>query len=266
MRRGHGWIFDTVDLHFLREQREAELGRGSLRLAQRTREQELRLMARADATLVVSTHEHALLAQLLPGARVEVLSNVHEVAGCRRGFQARRDLLFVGGFRHPPNVDAARWLVDEIWPRVRARLPDVALHLVGGDVSDEIRALGDVPGVHVRGHVPDIDPLMDGCRLAVAPLRYGAGVKGKVNLSMAHGQPVVATPCAVEGMHLIAGTDVLVAEDAEAFADAIVSAYADQATWERLSAGGLANVERHFSFAAAGATLDRLLGDLLPDR
>lgn len=76
------WVFDTVDLHFLREQREAEIGRGSLRLAQRTREQELGLMARADATLVVSTHERTLLGELLPGVRVEVLSNVHEIAGC----------------------------------------------------------------------------------------------------------------------------------------------------------------------------------------
>lgn len=260
------WVFDTVDLHFLREQREAEMGRGSLRLAQRTREQELRLMARADATLVVSTHEYSLLGELLPAARVEVLSNVHEIAGCRRGFNDRRDLVFVGGFRHPPNVDAARWLVGEIWPRVRERLPGVELHLVGGDVGDDIRVLGDSPGVHVRGHVPDIAPLMDGCRLALAPLRYGAGVKGKVNLSMAHGQPVVATSCGVEGMHLETGVDVLVADDAEGFADAIVGAYTDQATWERLSAGGLANVQRHFSFAAAGETLDRLLADLLPAR
>src|SRR3546814_1900450 len=90
---------------------------------------------------------------------------------------------------------------------------------------------------------------MDGCRVAVAPLRYGAGVKGKVNLSMAHGQPVVSTPCAVEGMHLRDGHDVLVADDAAAFADAVVRLHEDEALWTTLSRNGLDNVrsEEHTS-------------------
>jgi glycosyltransferase involved in cell wall biosynthesis len=113
--------------------------------------------------------------------------------------------------------------------------------------------------VLVHGHVPDIAPYMDGCRIALAPLRYGAGVKGKVNLSMAHGQPVVATPSAVEGMHLRDGDDVLVAGDATAFADAVVRLYHDEALWQRLSAGGLANVARHFSLDAARDSVRRLL-------
>ena len=93
--------------------------------------------------------------------------------------------------------------------------------------------------------------MMDGLRLAVAPLRYGAGVKGKVNLSMAHGQPVVATACAVEGMHLRDGDDVLVADDPEAFAEAVLRAYDDAALWQRLSDNGLRNVQAHFSLDAA---------------
>src|SRR3546814_17840650 len=85
---------------------------------------------------------------------------------------------------------------------------------------------------------------MDGCRVAVAPLRYGAGVKGKVNLSMAHGQPVVSTPCAVEGMHLRDGHDGLVADDAAAFADAVVRLHEDEALGTALSAHGPAHVAR----------------------
>src|SRR3546814_9787106 len=88
----------------------------------------------------------------------------------------------------------------QIFPRVRQALPDVELHLIGGDAPESVIALGGLPGVHFHGHVPDLAPFLDGCRIALAPLRYGAGVKGKVNLSMAHGQPVVATPCAAEGM------------------------------------------------------------------
>src|SRR5690606_23116533 len=131
-------------------------------------------------------------------------------------------------------------------------------HCIGGDLVEEIRALSGREGVTVHGHVPDIAPYMDGCRVALAPLRYGAGVKGKVNLSMAHGQPVVATSCAIEGMHARDGHDVLVADDADAFADAVVRLYGDQVLWTRLAAGGLENVARHFSLDAARGTVRRV--------
>lgn len=254
-------VFDSVDLHFLRERREAELAgdRALLRMAERTRRRELDVVARSDATLVVSAAERELLAQEAPDARVEVLSNLHDVAGPGLPFAQRRDLVFVGGFRHPPNADAVLWFARDAFPRIRDALPGVRFHCIGGDVPREVAALAQVPGIVVHGHVPDIDPYMGGCRVAVAPLRYGAGVKGKVNLSMAHGQPVVATSCAVEGMHLRDGADVLVADGAEAFADAVVRLYLDEALWTRLAAGGLANVAEHFSADAAREVVRRVL-------
>jgi glycosyltransferase involved in cell wall biosynthesis len=253
-------VFDTVDLHYLREQREAELsGREDLaRIAAATRAKELALIRSCDITLVVSPVEQELLRHEAPGARVEVLSNVHEVFGRRREFAQRRDLMFMGGYQHPPNVDAAIWFVREIFPRVRERLPEVRFHLLGSKANDTVRALGAVEGVEFHGFVPEIEPFLDGCRLALAPLRYGAGVKGKVNMSMSYGQPVVATPIAVEGMHVEAGREVLVAEDPAGFADAIVRAYEDEALWLALSEHGLENVRRHFSFDAARTALRRL--------
>jgi glycosyltransferase involved in cell wall biosynthesis len=200
-----------------------------------------------------------VLAQDAPAAKVELLSNLHRVAGPGQAFEQRHDLVFVGGFRHPPNVDAVLWFVSSVFPLVRARLPDVRFHCIGGDVPDEIASLAEQPGVMVHGHVPDIAPHMEGARIAVAPLRYGAGVKGKVNLSMAHGQPVVATACAVEGMHLLAGEDVLVADAAQAFADAVLQLYGDQALWQRLAANGLRNVERHFSLDSGREVVRRIL-------
>jgi GT2 family glycosyltransferase/glycosyltransferase involved in cell wall biosynthesis len=253
-------VFDTVDLHYLREQREAEL-QGGAALAARaraTRDAELRLVRECDVTVVVSPVERELLAREVPGARVEVLSNVHEVAGLRAPFAARRDLWFVGGFQHPPNVDAVRWFLEAVWPRVEAALPEARFHVVGSRMPDALGALAD-DRVEVHGFVENLDRFLDGCRLSVAPLRYGAGVKGKVNSAMAHGQPVVATSIAVEGMHVVAGDDVLVADDPAAFADAIVRAYTDEALWAKLSANGLANVERHFSFDAAREALSRIL-------
>lgn len=258
---GARFVFDSVDLHYLRERREAELAGDAVlvRMAERTRRRELELVARADATLVVSGAERELLAQDAPGARVEVVSNLHGVAGPGQPFAQRRDLVFVGGFHHPPNTDAVLWFARDIFPRIRAALPEACFHCIGAAPPREVLALAAQPGIVVHGHVPDIAPYMDGCRVAVAPLRYGAGVKGKVNLSMAHGQPVVATPCAVEGMHLSDGEDVLVAGDAAAFADAVLRLYRDEALWQRLAAGGLANVARHFSAEAARATVRRVL-------
>lgn len=250
-------VFDSIDLHYVREQRGADVaGDASLaRAAARTRALELDVIARSDITLVVSAIEAEVLAADAPAARVTVLSNLHEIAGAGAAFEDRRDLVFVGGFRHPPNVDAMRWFLGEVFPRIRAALPDVEFHCIGGYVPDTIATHADTPGVHIHGHVPDIGPYMDGCRIAVAPLRFGAGVKGKVNLSMAHGQPVVATSCAAEGMHLRAGEDVLLADDASTFASAVVTLYGDPALWSRLARNGLANVQAHFSLDAARDTV-----------
>ena len=254
-------VFDSVDLHYLREQRGAEVAGDPalLRAAARTRAQELAVIAQADVTLVVSDSERELLAKDAPTAEVEVLSNLHQLAGSGQSFAQRRDLVFVGGFRHPPNVDAVRWFVEAVFPLVRARLPEVVFHCIGSHVPDRIAALAQHDGVIVHGHLPDIAPYMDGARIGLAPLRYGAGVKGKINLSMAHGQPVVATTCAVEGMHLRDGVDVLVADDAEGFAAAVVRLYQDGALWQQLSANGLDNVARHFSLDAGREVVRRVL-------
>ena len=259
-------VFDTVDLHFLREQREAEqrgqdTGPGA---ARRTRQSELSLVRAVDLTWVVSPVEQALLAELAPGAPVRVLSNIHRVERHTPGFESRRDLVFVGGFRHPPNVDAALWLGTGIFPRLHERLPGVTLHLVGAEAPPAVQALDRQPGIRVHGHVADLESLLDGCRVSLAPLRYGAGIKGKVNQSLARGLPVVGTSCAIEGMELQDGRDVLVADDADAFADQVARLHGDAALWHALREGGLANTAAHISRERARSALREFLRDLSP--
>lgn len=253
-------VFDTVDLHYLRDARGADLAgdRIALSQARATRKRELDVIARSDVTLVVSEAERELLSKDAPSAIVELISNLHETARAGGAYAQRRDLVFVGGFRHPPNVDAVLWFANEVFPAILAERPDVRFHCIGADPPPSVLALANRESVIVHGHVPDIDPYMDGARIGLAPLRYGAGVKGKVNLSMAHGQPVVATPCAVEGMHLRDGHDVLVAESAQDFAAAVLRLYEDQALWETLSKNGLDNVTRHFSPDAARDAVRRI--------
>lgn len=250
-------ILDTVDLHHLREQREAELRHDSVLqgLARSTRRRELAAVVAADVVWVVSHVERDLLQTALPGARIEVLPNIHEAVATPAGFDSRRGLLFIGGAAHPPNVDAVDWLVGEIFPRIRLALPDCDLHLVGEGLArlPSVRRAG--PGMVIHDHVPQLGPLLDSCRIGLAPLRYGAGVKGKVNMYMAHGMPVVATACAAEGMLLEHDGDVLLAEDAAGVAAAVVRAYRDRSLWQRLSDEGMRNVRQHFSFDAARRAL-----------
>lgn len=253
-------VFDTVDLHFLRTERQAELeGNALARASARAkRDEELGLIRKSDVTVVVSEFEQKLLAELVPEARVLVLSTIQELQPEGKPFAGREGLVFIGGFQHPPNTDAVLWYAQEVLPHVRQALPGVKTFIVGSKVPATIRALSAEDFV-VTGYVPDITSFFTGCRVSIAPLRYGAGVKGKINLAMSYGLPVVATTPSVEGMFLVPEQDVLVADDARAFADAIVRLYHDEALWLRLAAGGRANIEAHFSRDVARRAITRLI-------
>ena len=216
------------------------------------------LIRKADVTLVVSSYEKTLLTELAPDARVLVLSTIHELIAGGLPFAQREGLVFIGGFQHPPNTDAVLWYAQEVLPHVRAALPGVKTYIVGSRVPANVRALATEDLV-VTGYVPDVTPYFTGCRVSIAPLRYGAGVKGKINLAMSYGLPVVATTPSVEGMFLVDERDVLVADDAKAFADAIVRLYHDEALWNRLAAGGRDNIRTYFSRDVARSTITRLI-------
>lgn len=258
-------LFDTVDLHFVREQRAAALtgASGLARQARRTRRRELSMVRSSDVTLVVSKGERDILSAEVPSARVEVVSNIHEVHGRTRGFEGRTGLLFIGGFGHPPNEDAVRWFANQVLPILRERDPDIVFH-VAGDIDASARRSIARPGVIVHGRVADLAPLLDQSLLSVAPLRFGAGVKGKVNQAMSHGLPVVLTTIAAEGMHLTHEINAMIADDADGLAKAILDICADPALWARLSDNGLDNIRRHFSVEHARAALRNALGTHTP--
>ncbi|HWH39744.1 MAG TPA: glycosyltransferase [Usitatibacter sp.] len=253
-------VLDTIDLHFLRQRRLAALQENAsiAQSAEAIYRQEIECIQRCDVTWVVSGVEREILAREVPLATVMIQTNVHEGVTDVPPFAAREGIVFVGGYRHPPNVDAALFLAREIVPLLRERLPGVKTYLLGSNAPRAILEL-QAEGLEVVGYVPEIEPWLDRCRLSVSPLRYGAGVKGKINQAMSRGLPVVATTPSVEGMHLADGEEVLVADAPGAMADAIVRAYTDEALWNRLSRGGIANVERHFSRTVARASLAELL-------
>ena len=258
-------IFDTVDLHFLREQREAGLAEDAraMKRAAQTRRIELEVVRRADATILVSADEARLVQKDCPGADLRVLSMIHEPLTAVADFEHRRGILFVGGFEHRPNQDAAKWFVSEILPRARETLPREPVWIVGSGADRHMQDLA-APGVTVVGWVSELDSLYALSRISVAPLRYGAGVKGKITQSLAKGVPCVATSIACEGMPLTHQENVLIADDAASFAAQVTRLHEDQNLWRSISANGLEVVEANYSRDLAtrqvAALLDGAIG------
>jgi GT2 family glycosyltransferase len=256
-------IFDTVDLHFLRGEREAELveSKEKRQEAQRMKALELDVVSKCDAALVVSDFEKEVLDEALPTARVAIISNIHRVQKDVPPFKGRRDFVFIGGFEHPPNVDAMLWFASAILPKVLVHLPDAKLHMIGSKMPAAVRELAN-EHIIAHGYVDDVGPFLSSCILSVAPLRYGAGVKGKINQSMSFGLPVVSTSCGAEGMHLTHGHDILIADDPAEFALQVVRLAREKGLWKTLSRNGQRNIEEHFSFETARRDLNKLLVEL----
>jgi len=268
-------LFRPVDLHFVRMKREAMLTglQDQHDSAKAMYAIELGVIMKADATIVVSQYEYDLLRQFVPDAAVHQIPIMREppASFSRPGFDTRTEnrhgILFIGGYEHPPNVDAAQWLARDIWPKVPATGIADPLILVGSKMPEEITALAS-DSIEVRGYVPDLAQLFATCRMSIAPLRYGGGVKGKIVTSLSYGVPVVATSVAAEGMGLRRDQDILVADEPDAIVEEIRRLCDDPALWRRLSANGLQAFQEKFSLAAGAdrflAVVDGLLASAAP--
>jgi glycosyltransferase involved in cell wall biosynthesis len=193
--------------------------------------------------------------------RIRLLPNVTVPRARSRG---KRDpvILFVGGFQHSPNRDAATWLVKNILPRVRQAVPAVTLRIVGHAPPPEVLALGARTGVDVIGFVPDVGPHLDAAAVSVAPLRYGAGMKGKVTEAMAAGIPVVTTSWGAQGLRAQAGKHLLLADSATDFAGAVIRCLREP-TWAANI--GLAG-QRHIEGVCGEAVVADAVDDLVRQR
>ena len=254
-------VYDSVDLRFLRESRQLEVDPAAgltPEHVRQEREQEVMCMRGSDVVAAISDAEAKLVSELVPEKPVIVLPNVHEVrASAGPPFVDRAGLLFIGGYRHAPNADAMRFYLDEILPRLRGRV-DARLWALGPDPPEWLRER-EPREIVVPGWVRDADAYFDRCRVFVAPLRYGAGMKGKNGQALSLGLPVVTTPIGAEGMGLEDGVHALVADDAEAFADAVARLYTDRDLWHALSENGRRLVRERWSPDAVRRRLERLL-------
>jgi GT2 family glycosyltransferase len=239
---------DSHDLHFLREMRAAQVKKDQ-KLWQnsiKTKEKELSIYRQADLVLAVSEPDRQVLQKECPGLPVMIIPNVHDLRPPGTGFDERRDLLFVGNMKLLPNQDAVQYMFSEILPIILKHLPGVKFYAVGSDPTPQIRELVSEK-VIVSGYVPQIRPYLELCRISVAPLRFGAGIKGKIGEAMAAGIPVVTTSVGAEGMSLVHEENALVADGPEHFAREVIRLYNDQKLWEKLVQNARRQAQEHYS-------------------
>jgi glycosyltransferase involved in cell wall biosynthesis len=268
-------VYSLADLHWLRAARAQALESGAARAhtlatgqdtlppeIEALRHAELTAILAADAVITHSSHEAALLAADTPQAAVHLLPWAIAPRPVTTPFAGRDAIAFVGSYGHPPNLDAARTLLAEVMPAVWAEAPALRLLLAGSDLPASLRdAAAAAPGpVEVLGHIPDLAALWERCRLSAAPLRYGAGLKGKVLDSLAAGIPCLCSETAAEGMDLPATLAPLVTAGPAAMAAAILRLHRDEAACTALGQAGLDWIEDHFSSARIVAAMRDVAG------
>jgi glycosyltransferase involved in cell wall biosynthesis len=249
-------IYAVADLHHLRLARQAQIeGRPELLgQSRRLRLAECTASLSTDVVITHSPREADWLRTTLPDANVHVVpwAIPHRRSGA--DWPARGGVAFIANFAHAPNQDAARVLAEDIMPLVWRQAPDIECSLIGSRMPDRIRRLAR-PGLVAVGHVPDLGSILGSVRLTVAPLRFGAGLKGKVLESLAAGTPCVMSPIAAEGIDLPAVLAGLVADSAADIAERILLLHADKAAWRRASRAGSAFMKTAFTAEHVTAAL-----------
>ena len=237
-------VYDTIDLHYLRLKRAWDLNRDRTKAAEWVDMQakELKMAHQADLTITVTPSERALL-ESQGVSNVAVVPNVHtSYLDSVPGFKDRSGILFIGSYNHTPNIDAVIWLCQEIMPLVWQENPDIKVTLLGNNPSAEVLALNcDKPNgmasqrITVTGYIDDVTSYFLTHKLSVSPLRYGAGMKGKIGHSLEYKLPVVSTKIGTEGMNLVPEKHILEANTTAEFAKAILRVYNDTVLWNYLS-------------------------------
>ncbi|WP_149275845.1 glycosyltransferase [Pareuzebyella sediminis] len=246
-------ILDTEDLHSLRQIRE-KLSKEQSPFTNKEwlnsglAKREMASIYRCDLTLVVSTYEMELLTKEV-GIPKQLLLHVplllSKIAPKEReewpSFDQRNDFICIGNGKHSPNIDALIWLKTDIWPKIRRELPDAKLLVYGAYLPKQVEDMHRVEeGFLIEGWVKEVRKVMMDARVNLAPLRFGAGIKGKLILGMQTGTPSVTTNIGAEGMHDDLPWNGKIADSSEDFAKAAVDMYCNKKDWELAQGRGQA--------------------------
>lgn len=252
-------ILDTEDLHSLRAARQQSNNSGisftldSWRQHDKTK-REIASIYRCDCSLIISTYEVQLLQEVI-GVNPQLLlyfpflldsMNEYEKAKWP-SFETRTDFIFIGSGKHDPNVDAIQWLKVELWPLIRQSLPTVNLRIYGSYFPHFIRYMHcPKDGFHIMGWTPNPKEVLSGAKVNLAPLRFGAGLKGKLIEGMQCGTPNVATSIGAEGMHGDLQWNGFIEDQPKQFSEKAVLLYSDSQQWKSSQDYGAAIINQCF--------------------
>lgn len=265
-------ILDTEDLHCLRRaRRRAVQEHRSFEvdelLEDKTAQREIASIYRCDLSLIISDFEIDLLQNLFgidPSLLhyLPFLLDVKVTPDHHKGpsFDERTNFVTIGNFRHPPNWDAIRYLKREIWPLIRKKLPGAELHNYGAYPADKAYQLHDpAEGFLIEGRVEDADAVVAQSRIVLAPLRFGAGLKGKLVQAMQCRTPSVTTSIGAEGLQGDYTWPGAIAETPETIASEAVELYSNRESWQKARQQGIKILDERFGRASFGiAFMDRL--------
>lgn len=256
-------IVDSVDIHFLRLERKALLtdNEADKAFASEVKTQELASYAKADLVIAITEADANCLKEAIPNIHLKIIPNIHVIPEKTSKNKIEKRLIFVGAYNHDPNVDGVIYFAREIWPLVKNKLPDIKWSIVGSNPTPEITRLAS-QDIEVTGYVESTHPFLEKSMISIAPLRYGAGMKGKIGEAMAFGIPVVSTSIGAEGMNLEHGKNILIADSPEDFSEAIFNLFSDQELCNRLANEGISYVHENLSEEAVTIKLDEAFSEL----
>lgn len=260
-------VYFAHDLFSVSLKRRAELENNAalVREANNLKAVEFYLMRKSDATVLLSEPERAAINAEDPKINAIVVPWIQSLNGAKKGFEEKADLLFIGWFGHLPNEDAVLWFANEIFPLIKKDDPDIRFFVLGGNPAEKILKLRS-DDVAITGYVKDVSDHFQNARIFVAPLRYGAGFKGKIAQAMSYGLPVITTSIGAEGMDLKDGENVLIADGPKEFARKVIDSYNDEDLWNKLSRNSIRYIEKHCAPHVAREKLSRFFSKLLRGR
>jgi len=240
-------VVDSVDVHYLRLRLKYNMTKDDTdqTVYLETSERELNVYRRADAVITVTQDDAEALLSEYPDIVCEVVPNIHEI--CLSHAPPDRDtLIFVGGFSHDPNVDAVIHFCQDILPLICHDKPAIKFTIVGSNPPDQIRNFEN-ENIRVTGHVPTTSTYLHRSHVSVAPLRFGAGMKGKIGEAMAHGVPVVTTAVGAQGMGLTDRENVMIADSPQCFADAVLELLNDSCLYEKIRKNAVQIIDQNYT-------------------
>ncbi len=273
-------VLETIDLHCLREARHKRCKRqpavvqevGAADLYSDVARREIASIYRSDLSILTSGYEMRLLQERF-SMSLELIHlcpfmfDLQKIDESLLDYEQRHHFMTIGNFRHAPNWDAVLWLKQQIWPLIRAQLPQAVMHVYGSYAPPKATALHHpASGFHIMGRSADVDVVMRKARVCLAPLRFGAGIKTKLADAMRNGTPAVTTCVGAEGMSGGMSWGGSIADDAKDFADAAIVLYQDTQLWHQAQSHGFDILRSQFDLKLNGAALIQRIEHALEHR